>query len=325
MSRLLHEPTIRLRSLGGDRGHASLEIVRELFGLREDPAARGAPAERARGGTRPSGAGSAVDAASADAHRHAAQRARARAGPSGRRRRLLGGCARWCRGDRRRPRRRAQATSRAGWPSSRMRCATGRSTSRCTPPRTSRASSPPGCRCSAPPRGRRRQDVLCGARALDELARRRARRHEQHPARGAAARRARGSRGGGAARQRRHAAAEARRAATGCDAIVLARAGLSGSAARTPSAACSTLSDFVPAPGQGTLALEGRSDDERARAAAQTITDASTLACLLAERALARGLGADCHTPLGAYASPADDGDGCCCARGRACPTALRG
>jgi glutamyl-tRNA reductase len=36
MSRLLHEPTIRLRSLGGDRGHASLEVVRELFGLQED-------------------------------------------------------------------------------------------------------------------------------------------------------------------------------------------------------------------------------------------------------------------------------------------------
>ena len=39
MSRLLHEPTIRLRSLGSDRGHASLEIVRELFGLQEDAAA----------------------------------------------------------------------------------------------------------------------------------------------------------------------------------------------------------------------------------------------------------------------------------------------
>jgi glutamyl-tRNA reductase len=38
MSRLLHEPTIRLRSLDGDRGHASLELVRELFGLREDGA-----------------------------------------------------------------------------------------------------------------------------------------------------------------------------------------------------------------------------------------------------------------------------------------------
>jgi glutamyl-tRNA reductase len=39
MSRLLHEPTIRLRSLSGDRGHASLEIVRELFGLRDAQAA----------------------------------------------------------------------------------------------------------------------------------------------------------------------------------------------------------------------------------------------------------------------------------------------
>ena len=43
MSRLLHEPTIRLRSLGEDRGHASLELVRELFGLRED-----APAQEQR-------------------------------------------------------------------------------------------------------------------------------------------------------------------------------------------------------------------------------------------------------------------------------------
>jgi glutamyl-tRNA reductase len=36
MTRLLHEPTIRLRSLREDRGHASLELVRELFGLRDD-------------------------------------------------------------------------------------------------------------------------------------------------------------------------------------------------------------------------------------------------------------------------------------------------
>jgi glutamyl-tRNA reductase len=44
MSRLLHEPTIRLRSLGEDRGHASLELVRELFGLREDEPAPQEPA-----------------------------------------------------------------------------------------------------------------------------------------------------------------------------------------------------------------------------------------------------------------------------------------
>ncbi len=36
MSRLLHEPTLRLRSLSEARGHASIELVRELFGLRED-------------------------------------------------------------------------------------------------------------------------------------------------------------------------------------------------------------------------------------------------------------------------------------------------
>ncbi len=49
--RLLHEPTIRLRSLaeegahGGTGGHASLELVRELFGLREDDAGEEESAE----------------------------------------------------------------------------------------------------------------------------------------------------------------------------------------------------------------------------------------------------------------------------------------
>lgn len=34
-----------------------------------------------------------------------------------------------------------------------------------------------------------------------------------------------------------------------------------------------------------------------------------TFACLLAERAVARALGASCHTPLGAWAVPADGGN----------------
>ena len=46
MTRLLHEPTIRLRSLDGERGHASLELVRELFALRdEDTAAQASAGE----------------------------------------------------------------------------------------------------------------------------------------------------------------------------------------------------------------------------------------------------------------------------------------
>jgi glutamyl-tRNA reductase len=44
VSRLLHEPTMRLRSLSEARGHASLQVVRELFGLREDAPAPEQPA-----------------------------------------------------------------------------------------------------------------------------------------------------------------------------------------------------------------------------------------------------------------------------------------
>ena len=65
---------------------------------------------------------------------------------------------------------------------------------------------------------------------------------------------------------------------------------------------------FVPAPGQGALALEGRSGDARAGRAARAIGDEHTLSCLLAERALARELDASCRTPLGAHA--VGDGDG---------------
>ncbi len=81
---------------------------------------------------------------------------------------------------------------------------------------------------------------------------------------------------------------------------------------------------FVPAPGQGTLALEGRADDEPAREAAAAIGDADTLSCLLAERALARALGASCDTPLGALARVEGDA-GLRCAPGSGCPTARRG
>jgi glutamyl-tRNA reductase len=49
VSRLLHEPTIRLRSFSEERGHASLQLVRELFGLPEEgapPASEADSAER---------------------------------------------------------------------------------------------------------------------------------------------------------------------------------------------------------------------------------------------------------------------------------------
>jgi hydroxymethylbilane synthase len=86
-------------------------------------------------------------------------------------------------------------------------------------------------------------------------------------------------------------------------AIVLAQAGLErlGRAAGG-----SRLQELVPAPGQGCLALEARSDDAAVAAAAGALTDRAALACLTAERALVEGLGATCRTPIGAHAEPAD-------------------
>jgi hydroxymethylbilane synthase len=98
------------------------------------------------------------------------------------------------------------------------------------------------------------------------------------------------------------------------DAIVLACAGLLRLGREREIGATLDLERFVPAPGQGVLALEGRAEDERTRQAVRAITDADTFACLTAERAVAHTLGATCHTPLGAHATPA----GCGCLQLRA-------
>jgi hydroxymethylbilane synthase len=78
------------------------------------------------------------------------------------------------------------------------------------------------------------------------------------------------------------------------DALVLAAAGLErlGRAQGEPL-------PFVPAPGQGILAIEGRPGDRRADA----VNDPETFACLAAERAAVRVLEADCHTPVGIHAA----------------------
>jgi len=68
------------------------------------------------------------------------------------------------------------------------------------------------------------------------------------------------------------------------------------------------LDELVPAPGQGALALETRAGDGAARDAAVAIGDRDAAACLAAERALVRKLGATCHTPLGAHCARTDDG-----------------
>jgi hydroxymethylbilane synthase len=88
----------------------------------------------------------------------------------------------------------------------------------------------------------------------------------------------------------------------GLQAIVLARAGLDRLERAAEAGGTLDPSTFVPAPGQGALALQGRAGDEAVGAAVAGIEDRASTAALLAERSLARELGADCDTPLGAHA-----------------------
>ncbi len=89
------------------------------------------------------------------------------------------------------------------------------------------------------------------------------------------------------------------------DAVVLAHAGLRRLGRDGEVGGLLDPEVFVPSPGQGTLALEGRTDDAAAAAAAGAISDRQALACLSAERELARALQASCNTPLGACCRPA--------------------
>ncbi|HEV7460772.1 MAG TPA: hydroxymethylbilane synthase [Solirubrobacteraceae bacterium] len=88
------------------------------------------------------------------------------------------------------------------------------------------------------------------------------------------------------------------------DALVLARAGLERLDRAEEAGALLDPEAFVPAPGQGALALEARADDEDVRSALATVHDPGAAACLHAERALAAGLGGSCHTPIGGHAEP---------------------
>jgi hydroxymethylbilane synthase len=97
--------------------------------------------------------------------------------------------------------------------------------------------------------------------------------------------------------------------AGGLAAIVLARAGLERLGLKPAPCASLDAERFVPAPGQGILALQGRASDADAAEAVRSIGEETVFACLRAERALAAALDATCNTPLGAHARLGADGD----------------
>jgi hydroxymethylbilane synthase len=59
---------------------------------------------------------------------------------------------------------------------------------------------------------------------------------------------------------------------------------------------------FLPAGGQGIIALQVRADDQTTRAVVDLVNDRETLLCLQAERAFLRQLQGDCNCPVGVLA-----------------------
>lgn len=93
-----------------------------------------------------------------------------------------------------------------------------------------------------------------------------------------------------------------------CDATILAAAGLARLGHPTQGTLeiegktfhLSKLEEFLPAPGQGSIAIEARSDDAATRETLSVLNDIATDAATRAEREVLRACGGGCHMALGA-------------------------
>jgi hydroxymethylbilane synthase len=86
------------------------------------------------------------------------------------------------------------------------------------------------------------------------------------------------------------------------DAIVLALAGLKRLGLADAATAVIPVDDFLPAVGQGIIAIEARGDDERTLALLAAVNHADTAAALTAERAFLAVLEGSCRTPIAGHA-----------------------
>jgi len=89
------------------------------------------------------------------------------------------------------------------------------------------------------------------------------------------------------------------------DAILLAMAGLTRLGRASEATEALDPRAFVPAPGQGAIALECRDGDGGVRAAVAALDHEPTAHAVAAERAFLAALGGGCNVPLGAHASAA--------------------
>jgi hydroxymethylbilane synthase len=93
---------------------------------------------------------------------------------------------------------------------------------------------------------------------------------------------------------------------TDLDAIILARAGLERLGLAHLISVVFDPRQFIPAPAQGALAVQTRSDDEATVAVVRSIDDPRARALASAERQVLATMKCGCHAPVGAYAESTD-------------------
>jgi hydroxymethylbilane synthase len=93
-------------------------------------------------------------------------------------------------------------------------------------------------------------------------------------------------------------------------AAILAAAGLHRLGARQHVTCYLDAPAWLPAAGQGAIAVQVRADDARVRALADAMNDAPTMRAVVAERAFLAALEGGCQVPIGAVALPTPEGGG---------------
>ncbi len=93
-------------------------------------------------------------------------------------------------------------------------------------------------------------------------------------------------------------------------AAILAAAGLHRLGARQHITCYLDAPAWLPAAGQGAIAVQVRADDARVRALADRMNDAPTMRAVVAERAFLAALEGGCQVPIGALAIPTAEGGG---------------
>lgn len=87
-----------------------------------------------------------------------------------------------------------------------------------------------------------------------------------------------------------------------CDATILAAAGLRRLGLTPPHLTTLPVEEFVPAVGQGILAIEAREADREMLELLGRLDDTRSRSAAVAERSFLERLGADCHTPVAGHA-----------------------